>query len=191
MGAKALKMLQRDAVGRVSYRVEQREAILDEFERSGPGLHIARWIVQRRARDIAVVTGPDRLTRAAVRLPREGMELSSGPAPEGTLLDLLDTLAALEQQVKAIRAALATAVLDAKEKRRAAAVACENTDRRDEPLVSVGWSLHRGPGPAATMPPPATMPSSPPAHRPHRGTEHKLKRRPQPEVLRSSGHPGR
>jgi hypothetical protein len=71
MGAKALKMLQRDAVGRVSYRVEQREAILDEFERSRPGLHIARWTVQRRARDIAVVTGPDRLTRAAVRLPRE------------------------------------------------------------------------------------------------------------------------
>jgi hypothetical protein len=91
-------------------------------------------------------------------------ELSSGPAPEGTLLDLLDTLAALEQQVKAIRAALATAVLDAKEKRRAAAVACENTDRRDEPLVSVGWSLRRGPGPAATMPscppgPPATLES--------------------------------
>ena len=118
-------------------------------------------------------------------------ELSSGPAPEGTLLDLLDTLAALEQQVKAIRAALATAVLGAKEKRRAAVVACENTDQSDEPLVSVGWSLHRGPGPAATMPPPALLPSSPPDHRPHRGTEHQLKRRAQPEVLRSSGHPGR
>ena len=65
--------------------------------------------------------------------------------------------------MKAIRAALATAVLDAKEKRRAAAVACENTDRRDEPLVSVGWSLHRGPGPAATMPPPALLTASSPA----------------------------
>ena len=35
MGANALQMLKRDAVGRVSYRAEQREAILDEFERSG------------------------------------------------------------------------------------------------------------------------------------------------------------
>jgi hypothetical protein len=35
MGANALKILKRDAVGRVSYRAEQREAILEEFERSG------------------------------------------------------------------------------------------------------------------------------------------------------------
>ncbi len=35
MGANALKILKRDAVDRVSYRAEQREAILDEFERSG------------------------------------------------------------------------------------------------------------------------------------------------------------
>lgn len=35
MGASALKILKRDAVGRVSYSPEQREAILDEFERSG------------------------------------------------------------------------------------------------------------------------------------------------------------
>jgi hypothetical protein len=35
MGTNALKILKRDAVGRVSYRAEQREAILDEFERSG------------------------------------------------------------------------------------------------------------------------------------------------------------
>ena len=35
MGANALKILKRDAVGRVSYSGEQREAILDEFERSG------------------------------------------------------------------------------------------------------------------------------------------------------------
>lgn len=34
MGANALKILKRDAVGRVSYRAEQREAILDEFERN-------------------------------------------------------------------------------------------------------------------------------------------------------------
>ena len=65
--------------------------------------------------------------------------------------------------MKASRAALATAVLGAKEKRRAAVVACENTDQSDEPLVSVGWSLRRGPGPAATMPPPALLPSCPPA----------------------------
>jgi hypothetical protein len=36
MGANALKILKRDAVGRVSYRAEQREAILDEFKRCGP-----------------------------------------------------------------------------------------------------------------------------------------------------------
>ena len=64
-------------------------------------------------------------------------------ASESTLLDLLDTLAALEQQAKTIRAALATAILDGKEKLRAAAVACENTDRSDEALVSVGWPLRR------------------------------------------------
>jgi hypothetical protein len=83
---------------------------------------------------------------------------------ESSLLDLLDTLAALEQQVKAIRAALATAVLDAKEKLRAAAVACENTDRSDEALVSVGWSLRRGPGPAANMPPPTRLTAQPTGH---------------------------
>jgi hypothetical protein len=78
-------------------------------------------------------------------------------ASESTLLDLLDTLASLEQQVKTIRAALATAMLDGKEKLRAAAVACENTDRSDEALVSVGWPLRRSPGPAATMPPPTRL----------------------------------
>jgi hypothetical protein len=34
MGTNALKILKRHTVGRVSYRAEQREAILDEFERS-------------------------------------------------------------------------------------------------------------------------------------------------------------
>jgi hypothetical protein len=34
MGANALNILKRDAAGRVRYRAEQREAILDEFERS-------------------------------------------------------------------------------------------------------------------------------------------------------------
>ena len=34
MGAIALELFKRDAAGRVSYRAEQREAILDEFERS-------------------------------------------------------------------------------------------------------------------------------------------------------------
>ena len=60
MGAHALKILKRDAVGRVSYRAEQREAILDEFERSGlkgaafarmTGLQyqtFASWIQRRR-----------------------------------------------------------------------------------------------------------------------------------------------
>jgi hypothetical protein len=60
MGANALKILKRDAVGRVSYRAEQREAILDEFERSGlkeaafarmTGLQyqtFAYWIQRRR-----------------------------------------------------------------------------------------------------------------------------------------------
>jgi hypothetical protein len=60
MGANALKILKRDAVGRVSYRAEQREAILDEFERSGlkgaafarlTGLQyqtFASWIQRRR-----------------------------------------------------------------------------------------------------------------------------------------------
>jgi signal transduction histidine kinase len=41
------------------------------IEGSGLGLHIAQWIVQRHAGDIAVATGPDGLTRATVRLPRE------------------------------------------------------------------------------------------------------------------------
>jgi hypothetical protein len=60
MGINALKILKRDAVGRVSYRAEQREAILDEFERSGvkgaafarlTGLQyqtFASWIQRRR-----------------------------------------------------------------------------------------------------------------------------------------------
>ena len=60
MGANALKILKRDAVGRVSYSGEQREAILDEFERSGlkgaafarmTGLQyqtFASWIQRRR-----------------------------------------------------------------------------------------------------------------------------------------------
>jgi hypothetical protein len=46
MGTNALKILKRDAVGRVSYRAEQREAILDEFERSGlKGAAFARMTV--------------------------------------------------------------------------------------------------------------------------------------------------
>ena len=60
MRANALKILKRDAVGRVSYSPEQREAILDEFERSGlkgaafartTGLQyqtFAAWIQRRR-----------------------------------------------------------------------------------------------------------------------------------------------
>ena len=60
MGANALNILKRDAAGRVSYRAEQREAILDEFERSGlkgaafarmTGLQyqtFASWIQRRR-----------------------------------------------------------------------------------------------------------------------------------------------
>jgi hypothetical protein len=60
MGANALKILKRDAVGRVSYRAKQREAILDEFERSRlkgatfariTGLQyqiFASWIQRRR-----------------------------------------------------------------------------------------------------------------------------------------------
>ena len=40
MGANALKILKRDAVGCVSYCAEHREAILDEFKRSGLGLEI-------------------------------------------------------------------------------------------------------------------------------------------------------
>ena len=56
------KILKRDAVGRVSYSVEQREALLDEFERSGlkgaafartTGLQystFAAWIQRRRHR---------------------------------------------------------------------------------------------------------------------------------------------
>jgi light-regulated signal transduction histidine kinase (bacteriophytochrome) len=71
MGPNALKILKRDAAGRVSYRAEQREAILDELECSGLGLHIAQWIVQRHACDIAVATGPDGLSRATGRLPQE------------------------------------------------------------------------------------------------------------------------
>ena len=35
MGANALKISKRGPAGRGSYRAEQREAILDEFERSG------------------------------------------------------------------------------------------------------------------------------------------------------------
>lgn len=34
-GAKEPRIMKRDAVGRVSYTVQQREALLDEFERSG------------------------------------------------------------------------------------------------------------------------------------------------------------
>ena len=60
MGANALKILKRDAAGRVSYRAEPREAILDEFERRGlKGVAFARmtglqyqtfasWIQRRR-----------------------------------------------------------------------------------------------------------------------------------------------
>ena len=72
-------------------------------------------------------------------------------ASESGLLELLRTLAALEQQIKSTRAAVATAVLDGKEQLRAAAVACENTDRNREALLSAGWSLRRPAGPAATM----------------------------------------
>ena len=52
---------------------------------------------------------------------------------------------------------MATELLNGKEKLRAAAVACENTDRSDEALVSAGWSLRRPAGPAATMPAPLRL----------------------------------
>ncbi len=83
--------------------------------------------------------------------------VTSLTASEVTLLDLLDTLADLEQQLKTIRAAVATELLNGKEKLRAAAVASENTDRSDEALVSAGWSLRRPAGPAATMPAPLRL----------------------------------
>lgn len=60
MRTNASKILKRDAVGRLSYSPEQREAILDEFERSGlkgaafarttglPYQTFAAWIQRRR-----------------------------------------------------------------------------------------------------------------------------------------------
>jgi hypothetical protein len=72
-------------------------------------------------------------------------------AAENGMLALMDTLSSLEQQVKTIRAALDTEVINTKDILRAAATACENTDRSDEALLSVGWSLRRGPSPVKTM----------------------------------------
>lgn len=83
--------------------------------------------------------------------------VTSLTASEDTLLDLLDAVTTLEQQLKTIRAAVATELLNGKEKLRAAAVACENTDRSDEAPVSAGWSLRRPAGPAATMPVPLRL----------------------------------
>ncbi len=87
--------------------------------------------------------------------------VASLTASESDLLELLRTLAALEQQLKSTRAAVATAVLDGKEKLRAAAVACENTDRSREALLSAGWSLRRPAGPAATMTAPVHLTAQP------------------------------
>ncbi len=115
--------------------------------------------------------------------------VTSLTASEDTLLDLLDTVTTLEQQLKTIRAAVATELLNGKEKLRAAAVACENTDRSDEALVSAGWSLRRPAGPTATMPAPLRLAAQ--CRRLHRRTERALDCRAQQEVLRSAGHPAR
>ena len=105
MGANALKILKRDAAGRVSYRAEPREAILDEFERRGlKGVAFARmtglqyqtfasWIQRRRHErgdyEMAATTLKEsrrpvpvvRLMAAVLAQPDP--EAEGGPGPEG------------------------------------------------------------------------------------------------------------
>ena len=70
---------------------------------------------------------------------------------------LLETLASLEQQRKAYRAALDTEIATAQNNLRSVGLACENYDRTDEALVSVGWSLRRIPGPPQPVTAPARL----------------------------------
>ena len=99
-GNEATTVLKRDMLGRVAYPREQREALLDEFERSGlkgrPFAQVAgikyptfaNWVQQRRrARDGCAVApglplpaGSDPPLARAVRLVEAVLQPTSGPA---------------------------------------------------------------------------------------------------------------
>ena len=84
-------------------------------------------------------------------------EVTALTAAENGLLALLDTVASLDQQLKTIRAALDTEVLNVKDIVRAVAISCENEDRSDEALVSVGWELRKGRTPSKPVASPTRL----------------------------------
>jgi hypothetical protein len=96
---------------------------------------------------------------AMVHLIRDGLtgniyypnltgDVDSLTAAENTLLSMLNSVSSLEAQLKNIRAALVNESVTVKDLLKAVATACENEDRSDEALVSVGWQLKKGRSPS-------------------------------------------
>ena len=87
MGVNALKILKRDAVGRVSYSPERREGILDEFERSGlKGAAFARTIGLRYSTFAAWI---QRRRHERGDYGRIGSPAESGPGKTVQLMEVL------------------------------------------------------------------------------------------------------
>jgi len=104
-GAEATKILKRDALGRVTLPRERREALLDEFERSGlPATQFARaagvqyqtfacWVQKRRhARDEYA----DRPPAAAAALRLLEVVAAATPEARGAQVAAMPTAAVLE-----------------------------------------------------------------------------------------------
>lgn len=101
MGANAVKILKRDAVGRVSYSAEQREEILDQFERSGlKGAAFARMTGLQYQTFAAWIQGRrhERGDYQAKRAPAGGGALAR-PEPEKAVR-LLEVVMAKPDAVK-------------------------------------------------------------------------------------------
>jgi hypothetical protein len=102
MGERAPHIFKRDAVGRVSYSAERREALLDEFERRGMKAAVfarmagisyptfATWIQKRRH-----ARGDYRMKPAAVAMT----ETARGVAPAMRFVEAELTVAACQESV--------------------------------------------------------------------------------------------
>lgn len=87
--------------------------------------------------------------------PNDEAQVELLSVAESDVFNLLEAINSLEQQRKALRAGLDTAVANAQGTLRNVAVYCENENRTEEALLSAGWNVRR----ARSASQPVTMPT--------------------------------